>query len=79
MRKSNCSRYLVETRDCLSFSKKLSLNKQRAEKNMIIHTLLTTYPFEGVVAEIKDVQSRDYSSSVLVKLDRTSYASDINL
>ena len=46
---------------------------------MIIHTLLTTYPFEGVVAEIKDVQSRDYSSSVLIKLDRTSYASDINL
>ena len=46
---------------------------------MIIHTLHTTYPFEGVVAEIKDFQSRDYSPSVLVKLDRTSYASDINL
>ena len=46
---------------------------------MIIHSLHTTYPFEGVVAEIKDVQSRDYSPSVLVKLDRTSYASDINL
>ena len=46
---------------------------------MIIHTLLTTYLFEGVVAEIKDVQARDYSPSVLVKLDRTTYASDINL
>ena len=46
---------------------------------MIIHTLLTTYLFEEVVAEIKDVQARDYSPSVLVRLDRTSYASDINL
>ena len=79
MRKSNCSRYLVETRDVFRFQKKLSLNKQRAEKNMIIHTLHTTYLFEGVVAEINDVQSRDYSPSVLVKLDRTSYARDINL
>ena len=70
----------TQSRVCLSFSKNSVSDSVWAEKkNRIIHTLYTTYPFEGVVAEVKDVQSRDYSPSVFVKLDRTSYASDINL
>ena len=69
----------IQSRDCLSFWKNSVSDSVWAEKNRIIHTLHTTYSFEGVVPEIKDVQSRDYSPSFFVKLDRTSYASDINL
>ena len=69
----------IQSGDCLSFWKNSVSDSVWAEKNWIIHTLHTTYSFEGVVAEIKDFQSRDYSPSVFVKLDRTSYASDINL